>query len=47
MENDVSILMGNVKMDLNTPFPRSLLSHTIRELCEMRDENNVWKELVE
>ena len=35
-------------MKLNTLYPRSTLSHTVSELCEMRDENivcNVWNEL--
>ena len=26
-------------------FPRTPLSHTVRELYEMRDENIVWNEL--
>ena len=26
-------------------YPRSTLSHTVSELCEMRDENIVWNEL--
>ena len=29
-------------MKLNTLNPQSSLSHTVRELCEMRDENIVW-----
>ena len=33
------------KMKLNTLYPRSTLSHTVSELCEMRDENIVWNEL--
>ena len=44
-KNDVSFLMGKVKMKLNTLYPRSTLSHTVSELCEMRDENIVWNEL--
>ena len=40
-ENDVSFLMGKVQMKLNTLYSRSTLSHTVSELCEMRDENIV------
>ena len=39
---DVSFLLGKVKMKLNTLYPRSTLSHTVSELCEMRYENIVW-----
>ena len=31
--------------ELNTPFPRSFLSNTQRELCDMRYENTAWNEL--
>ena len=44
-KNDVSFLMGKVQMKLNTLYPRSTLSHTVSELCEMSDENIVWNEL--
>ena len=44
-KNDVSFLMGKVKMKLNTLYSRSTLSHTVSKLCEMRDENIVWNEL--
>ena len=43
-EKDVSFLMGKVKLKLNTLYHRSTLSHTVSELCEMRDENIVWNE---
>ena len=33
---------GESKMKLNTLYPRSSLSHTVSEPCEMRDENIVW-----
>ena len=32
-------------MKLHTLCPRSSLSHTVKELCEMRGENIVWNEL--
>ena len=44
-KNDVSFLMGKVNMKLNTLYPRSILSHILSELSEMRDENIVWNEL--
>ena len=42
-ENNYIIPDGQNKLNkLNTSF---LLSHTVRDLCEMRDENNVWNDL--
>ena len=32
-------------MKLSTLYPRSSLSHTVIELCDIRDENIVWNEL--
>ena len=32
-------------MKLNTLYLRLISSHTVREICEMRDENIVWNEL--
>ena len=37
--------MGKVQIKLTTLYPRSSLSHTVSELCEMRDENIVWNDL--
>ena len=41
----ISFLSEKVKMKLHTVYPQSSLSHTVSELCEMRDENIVWNEL--
>ena len=45
MEKRCFIPDGKVQMKLNTLYPRSTLSHTVSEPCEMRDENSLWNEL--